>query len=187
MDRYNNLDIKSSYHSNNLGEDLYNFVLENKPNTIIEFGILNGYSLISMALALKKLGNGKIIAYDLFEEYNYNKPDTIKLLENIKKYEVLEYIELKKGSLFDWFTSPEEFDLMHVDVSNDGDVILQLYNNIKKYLDKGSILLFEGGSQERDEVHWMKKYNKTPINDIKPIINYKLLTEKFPSISYVKS
>ena len=76
---------------------------------------------------------------------------------------------------------------MHVDVSNDGDVILQLYNNIKKYLDKGSILLFEGGSQERDEVHWMKKYNKTPINDIKPIINYKLLTEKFPSISYVKS
>ena len=44
-------------------------------------------------------------------------------------------------------------------------------------------ILFEGGSLERDNIEWMKKYNKQPINSVKSIINYNVIEEKFPSIS----
>jgi hypothetical protein len=46
-------------------------------------------------------------------------------------------------------------------------------------------MIFEGGSVERDNIEWMKKYNKVPINSIKNIINYEVLNQNFPSISKI--
>ena len=80
---YTNPEIESSYRENNIGETLYNKVLELKPNKIVEFGCLYGYSTVAMALALKELGQGKIYCYDLFEEYEY-KHSTIQ--QTINKF-----------------------------------------------------------------------------------------------------
>ena len=46
-------------------------------------------------------------------------------------------------------------------------------------------MIFEGGTEERDNIEWMLKYNKTPINSIKEEINYVVLNESFPSVSKV--
>lgn len=43
---YTNPDIESSYRENNLGKTIYETILELKPNTVIEFGCLYGYSTV---------------------------------------------------------------------------------------------------------------------------------------------
>ena len=83
---------------------------------------------------------------------------------------------------YQWLLNPEPFDLMHLDISNTGDTILKTYNS----LPEGSIVMFEGGSDERDNIEWMKKYNATPINSIKNIINYQVIDNNFPSLSIFK-
>jgi hypothetical protein len=83
---------------------------------------------------------------------------------------------------FEWLKNPESFDLIHLDISNTGDTILKTYN----LLPKGSIVMFEGGSIERDNIEWMKKYNATPINSIKNTIDYQVIDSNFPSLSIFK-
>lgn len=179
---YINPDIESSYRENNIGETLYNKVLELKPNKIVEFGCLYGYSTVAMALALKELGQGKIYCYDLFEEYKYKHSTIQQTIENVKKYKLEEYVEFIQMDYHEWLLNPEEFDLMHLDISNTGDVILKTYNA----LPKNSIVMFEGGSEERDNIEWMKKYNATPINSVKNKTNYQVLNSNFPSLSIFK-
>ena len=63
---------------------------------------------------------------------------------------------------------------------------------LDKYISKisqGGIAILEGGSKERDEYEWMKKFN---FNKIRPIIN-KISTkydthvlEPFPSLTIIK-
>jgi tRNA A58 N-methylase Trm61 len=157
-------------------------VLELKPNIIIEFGCLYGYSTVAMALALKELGQGKIYCYDLFEEYKYKHSTIQQTIENVKKYKVEEYVEFIQMDYYEWLKSPEKFDLMHLDISNTGDVILKTYNA----LPEGSTVMFEGGSEERDSIEWMKKYNTTPIKSVKNKTNYQVLNSNFPSLSIFK-
>lgn len=185
---YKQPEVYSSYAENNLGKTLYDAVLEYKPKKIIDFGVLEGYSTISMAQALRDLSNGgKVIAYDLFEDYPYRHSAMSKTKENINKYNLSEFVTLKRKNFYDWIKNPEDFDLMHLDISNDGEIIKLAYNNLKKYLDKGSVLIFEGGTKDRDQVEWMIKYNKTPIYPLKKEIGYKILDERFPGLAILAS
>ena len=176
---YINPNIESSYRENNIGQSLYDTVIQLKPNKIVEFGCLYGYSTVSMALALKQLGRGKIYCYDLWEEYQYKHSTISQTKENVIKYEVENYVEFIKKDYYEWLSNPEDFDLMHLDISNTGDIISKTYS----LLPTGSIVLFEGGSTERDEIEWMTKYKATPINSIKDKINYKIINPSFPSLS----
>lgn len=179
---YINPDIESSYRENNIGETLYNKVLELKPNIIVEFGCLYGYSTIAMAMALKQLGQGKIKCYDLWEDYQYKHSTIQQTIENVKKYSLDEYVEFIQMDYYQWLLNPEPFDLMHLDISNTGDTILKTYNA----LSKGSVVMFEGGSEERDNIEWMLRYNSTPINSVKNITNYEVINSNFPSLSIFK-
>lgn len=183
---YTNPKIESSYQSNNLGETLYNTVLELQPNKIVEFGCLYGYSTVSMALALKELGRGLIYCYDLWDEYPYKHSTLDITKENIKKYGVEDYVVFGKNDYFKWLKNPEQFDLMHLDISNTGDVISKTYDALLPQLTSGSTILFEGGSEERDNIEWMKKYNATPINSAKIKTNYEVINQNFPSLSKIK-
>lgn len=175
--KYINPNVDSSYRKNNLGYSLYCEVINSNPKKIIDFGVLEGYSTIAMALALKTLGNGgKIIAYDIWTKYEYKHSTLDKTLENLKKYGVDDIVELKEMNFNDWEGEP--FDLMHLDISNTGDTIDLLYDKIKDY---PGIVLFEGGSKERDDVAWMIEYQKKPISQSKH--KYKVVDEEFPSIS----
>ena len=64
--------VYSSYRKNNIGQTLYDIVIKLRPKNIIEIGVLEGYSTICMAQALKDLDEGgKVYAHDLFDEYKY--------------------------------------------------------------------------------------------------------------------
>jgi len=179
---YNNPEIESSYRENNIGETLYNKVLELKPNKVIEFGCLYGYSTVAIGMALKQLGQGQLICYDLWEDYKYKHSTINQTIQNVDKYEISQYVKFIKMDFNDWIINPEPFDLMHLDISNTGDIILNAY----KSLPEGSIVMFEGGSEERDNIEWMNKYNATPINSVKNITNYQILNNNFPSLSIFK-
>lgn len=176
--RYENPNIESSYRANNLGETLYEVVLDFKPKKIIEFGTLNGYSAVAMAMALDKLGRGKIKCYDLWTTYPHKHTSMQDCESNIRAYGLENYIELHYGNFWDW--EVEEADLIHIDLSNDGDIIERVVEKLKGF--KGRII-FEGGTKERDEVEWMKKYNKKPI--LQADITYEVLNPDFPSISII--
>ena len=82
----------------------------------------------------------------------------------------------------------EEYDLIHIDISNDGDIYkfaIENYLNLAK-----KALLLEGGSEDRDKVEWMIKYNKTPINKylkkISSDLDFKII-EKFPSMTIIST
>lgn len=178
---YVNPEIESSYRENNIGETLYNKVLELKPNIIIEFGCLYGYSTVAMAMALKQLRQGKIKCYDLWENYQYKHSTIQQTIKNIQKYNLEEYVEFHQMDYNEWLKNPEQFDLLHLDISNDGDIIEKTYSILH-----GNNILFEGGSEERDQVQWMVNYNKTPINSIKHKVPYVVINDKFPSLSFMR-
>ena len=65
------------------------------------------------------------------------------------------------------------------------DTIKNLHKKVNNNLKNGSNLIFEDGSVERDNVEWMIKYNKVPINSIQNVLKYKVLNPMFPSISII--
>ena len=171
--------ITSSYNINDIGKSIYVIVIESKPNIIIDFGILYGYSTVCMAQAVKDNGFGEVFAYDLFEEYKYNNSIKDIVLHNLKYFNLEDYVTFKKINFYDWIDNGNEsFDLLHLDISNDADILLSLYN---KY--PNSKVIFEGGTGERDEVNWMIKYNRNKITSIKDEINYKVIDKNFPGLS----
>ena len=88
-------------------------------------------------------------------------------------------MELKEGDFKNY--RGENYNLLHLDISNTGDIIdeLELKTRMKRI--KGAIVIFEGGSEERDNVEWMIKYNKKPINHTKA--RFEVINPKFPSLS----
>ena len=171
--------IESFYNIHNIGQSLYDIVIKHKPEKIIDFGILNGYSTICLAQAVRDNSFGEIIAYDLFEGYKY-KHSVKEIVEyNLKYYDLEKYVILKKMDFHYWINNyTTEFDLLHLDISNDGDIILKMYDNYPK-----SKVIFEGGSVERDNIEWMSKYNKTKITSIQTNCKYKIINDAFPSLS----
>lgn len=172
-----NPEIESSYKDNNLGQTLYEWVLYLKPQKIIDFGVLNGYSTIALAMGCKENGFGKVKVYDLFEKYEYNHAKLPQLIKTLKEYGLMDWVEIEQVNFFDWIKNPEKFDMLHVDISNTGDIVDLLWDNLQ---DNGEVF-FEGGSEQRDRVGWMVVHNKKPINKTKA--KFQVVNDKFPSIS----
>lgn len=170
-------DIESSYQPNNLGKTLYDWVRYIKPHKVIEFGALNGYSTICIAKALRENGFGRIKVYDLFDKYKFKHAPLEKLVKNLTDYGVIDLVDIEEVNFFDWVKNPEDFDLLHLDISNTGDIIDLAWDKLR---DKGQVI-FEGGSKQRDRVGWMVTNLKKPINESKA--NYKVIDERFPSLS----
>ena len=184
---YKEPDIPSPYKKNNLGKSLYEVVMDLKPKKIVEFGVLYGYSTISMAEALKALNQGKIFAYDLWDDFSGEHTTIDVAQKNINDYQVAELVTLGKKDLADWLLEPEPFDLVHIDVLNTGDTIVAAYKGLEEMLKKGSAILFEGGTLERDLVDWMIKGHKTPMNIVKDDIGYEVIDVRFPGLSIIRA
>jgi len=180
------LNIESSYKKNNIGNTIYDVVLKYKPFKIIDFGVLYGYSTICMAKALKKLGRGKIYGYDLWDKYKYKHTSKRKTQQNLDKFNVSDIVKLREKDFYKWLKSRENFDLLHIDISNDGDIIEEAYKRLKSFIKKGSIVIFEGGTKERDKEKWVIKYGKKPIYPLKNKIKYRIINNKWPSLSLIE-
>tara|TARA_B100001564_G_scaffold359782_1_gene382954 strand:- start:1622 stop:2104 length:483 start_codon:yes stop_codon:yes gene_type:complete len=128
------------------------------PDTILEIGILDGYSLNSFIKYRNK--NCEITAIDLFEKYEYKNSN----FEEIKnKFQKFERVNIEYGDFYNYYKKSSNFDLIHIDISNDANTYKFAIENYLTLANKALVL--EGGSLERDNVEWMKKYNKPKINN----------------------
>ena len=78
--------MKSSYKKNNYENIFRQICLQTEPNSILEIGILDGYSLQAFVNHSKK--DTKIVAIDLFEDYEYKIQILVceKLIYSLQKY-----------------------------------------------------------------------------------------------------
>jgi len=106
----------------------------------------------------------------------------------LNKFKHYENVEILKDDFYSFYKNMKFYDLIHIDISNDKDIFEFAFEN---YLPKTrKALLLEGGSIERDNVEWMKKYDKSPINPflINKKNNYDInIIQEFPSLTIVKS
>jgi len=107
-----------------------------------------------------------------------------ELMRNIEKYGLSKYVKLDKKNFVDWTKNPESFDMMHFDIANNGDTIKLLYKTVKPYIDQGSVVYFEGGSHERDNLSWVIKHKLKKIEESG--VPYEVVNENFPSLSLIK-
>jgi predicted O-methyltransferase YrrM len=190
--------MRSSYIENNYGNVFKALVLAHKPNIVVECGVLDGYSTFNIAHALRanRIHEGilsSFVAYDLWEEYDYKHGDFGEVATMLREKGLLNhYVNLHYG---DAFQVHENFmdgtvDFLHIDISNDGEVLEKIIINWWQKMAKGGIIAFEGGSLERDNIEWMKKFNKKPIV---PVLEWLLDAEglsfqvftEFPSMTLI--
>ena len=171
--------IQSSYKLNNF-DSIFKIICENvKPKSLLEIGILDGYSLNSFVRYTSN--ETKIVAIDLFDEYKYKNSNYEFINNSFNKYK---NVEISHGDFFNYYKKSGKFDIIHIDISNDADVYKF---SIENYFPKvNELLLLEGGSKERDDVLWMKKYKKPKINkflnEIKNDYSFQTI-DLFPSLT----
>lgn len=181
------LDVKSSYKEHNIGLTIYDYVMKTKPKKIIEFGVLNGYSAICFGLALRDLGlGGKAFCYDLWEKYPYNHGDINEVQKTIDQLGLTQFVELDYGDAYEWAKAPDNFDLLHIDVSNDGQRLRQVLDGLKAAKVCNGNIMFEGGTIERDAKGWKSNADNIPISKMKGVIGYRVLDERFPGLSLIE-
>lgn len=179
---------RSSYHQEKFSKVFKALCFAKNPKRIVEFGILDGYSLDCFLDSTTE--DCLIEAYDLFEDFPYNAANFGNISDkysNIPKNR----LKINKGDIFRSLDFIEgKIDIIHIDVANDGKVYEFCINNLLPLLSKDGILIMEGGSEERDNCEWMIKYNKSKIREV--LFNYendldiKVFSE-FPSMTLIKN
>tara|TARA_Y100000817_G_C16786828_1_gene513207 strand:- start:515 stop:1054 length:540 start_codon:yes stop_codon:yes gene_type:complete len=155
--------MKSSYkNSICFGDLIANTTFIKQPTNIVEIGILEGYSLQKFA---DNAPNANIRAYDIFDKFNGNhaiKTDIIKKFSNYSNISILD------GDFYEIYKSLNDnsVDILHIDIANNGDIYEYVFNHYVNKLSSGGIIIMEGGSIKRDNIEWMKIYNKPKIQPI---------------------
>ena len=176
----------SSYESKlDFGDIINTMTFIKNPQKIIEFGVLEGYSLDKFIESSSK--NCIINAYDIFDDFNGKHSD----YSIIKKYSDIDRVNVERGDFYKLHSSipDKSIDILHVDIANNGDVYEFVFENYLTKMADNGIIILEGGSEERDSVYWMKKYNK-PL--IQPVIrkyskDYDIhIVGNFPSMTIVR-
>jgi predicted O-methyltransferase YrrM len=177
--------MRSSYIENNYGEVLKSYVLNWRPTTLVELGVLDGYSTLAIAEAVKEMNylyqmNSKLDSYDLFEDYEFKHGVKAEVEKLIAEKGLTDYVNLVKGDAYKVHENYQDnsIQFLHVDISNDGDVLRNILTLWAPKIIQRGLVLFEGGSEERDNNEWMVKYNK-------PSIKKEMETNKFINDNYI--
>ena len=178
--------INSSYLNKlSFGELISVIVFLIKPQKIVEFGILDGYSLNHFIQYSKP--SCQIEAYDIFDEFNGNHADFQK---TINKFSQFKNVKIQKGNFFkvNNYIEDNSIDILHVDIANNGEIFEYVFDHYVQKMRKGGIILLEGGSKERDKVKWMVKYGKKSILEV--LEKYKTkydihVVQSFPSMTLI--
>jgi len=154
--------VRSSYkHRADFGDVLGALMAAKRPlKRIAEYGILDGFSL--EIFARLSPDDCAVEARDIFERFDGNGACRSQLEQ---RFSDCDKISILYGDFHDADKDLEEgaYDLIHVDVANDGDVYAEAERTMLPKLAPGGILVLEGGTPERDRVPWMSKYGKRPI------------------------
>ena len=177
--------MRSSYIDNNYGEVFKAYVLGWKPANLIELGILDGYSTLAIAEAVKEMNflyemKAKLVSYDLFEDYEFKHGIKDEVESKIKESGLQDLVELRKGDAYKVYSDFEDntVQFLHVDISNTGEVLRNIMELWTPKMIQRGLILFEGGSEERDNIEWMVKYNKSSIKR-------EIETNKFINDNYI--
>ncbi len=154
--------MRSSYTENNYGEVFRAIVDAFKPRRCVELGVLDGYSTGYIAQKLKEIGDGELHAYDLFEGYQYKHSNFKDIQERFSEYTNLRITQMNAFEVAKLY-NPGAVDLLHVDLSNTGDTVKKIMDQWDEKMVQGGVILFEGGTTERDNIDWMIKYGCAPI------------------------
>lgn len=189
----------SSYKLNKYADVFKSLVHTFQPRECVELGCLEGYSTVAIAQGLKDnfnhgFGRGFLQAYDLFEDYDYRHTSQELAQKNIRDAGVDDFVVLHAANAFDIAEKyePNTVHFLHVDLSNTGEIIRTIMTQWDEKMVQGGIICFEGGSAERDQVDWIKRYNKTPLKpefESNPIINEKYVMAtylRFPSLTCIR-
>ena len=179
--------MRTSYNNANLsyGDLLNGITMVKNPKTIIEIGILDGYSLECFINSSTKYT--QINAYDLFENFNGNHSNKNELIEKFSKYP---NVHVECGDFYELNNIiGSNVDIIHIDIANNGDVFEYAMQKYLPKLSENGVMLLEGGSIERDNVEWMNLYNKPKINPVikkyEDNLNIQIIGS-FPSITVVR-
>ena len=183
--------MKSSYTTSklNYGDILSTITQLKKPKKIIEFGILDGFSLKTFVENSSSMC--QIKAYDIFEDFVGNGANQ-KTITDLFSNNANVLIEKQDFYNLDFINSIENnsIDILHIDIANNGYVYEFAIEHYLKKVSKTGAMLFEGGSEERDNVEWMLKYNKAKIQPIlkkhsnSDMIDIYVL-DKYPSMTLI--
>lgn len=188
--------MRSSYALNRYDKVFRSLIEGFKPILSVELGILDGYSLVAIADGLKKNqenghGKGIVEAYDLFEDYPHNHGTQEGVEALVKEFNLQEFVKICKADAFSVHEryAQNTVNFLHVDISNTGDVVRKIMQQWDEKMQTGGLIVFEGGTEERDQVDWMKKYGKEPIKkaiEEDPILNSRYVYStylKFPGLT----
>ena len=172
--------MHSSYAKHNYAAVFKAIVSAFQPVNCVELGVLEGYSTIAIAQGLKENfekggGRGHLAAHDLFEDYAFRNSPIERTRKNIEDAGVQDFVTLYKDNACNVHEdySPNSVGLLHIDISNTGNIVRNMMEQWDLKMIQGGIILFEGGTEERDNVEWMKKYNGAPLKpefETNPII-----------------
>lgn len=155
--------MNSSYNVSNLEfKHMFQTLIASiNPKKVVEFGILEGYSLKSF---VDNCDNDcQIDAYDIFEKFDGNGANKGDIMEKFGKYNNVNVGELDFYQGFEKY-GDGSIDILHIDIANNGDVYKFVIDNYLPKINRDvGVIVLEGGSVERDNVNWMIKYNKPSI------------------------
>jgi len=153
--------VQSSYKDHGYGYLFYALTRVLKPIRCVEFGVLQGFSLLSVAAALRDNRGGNIQGFDLFDDYPYQHESEADVLDRIKACGLPNWAQAYRADAFQMHESFDNLDYLHVDISNNGDTYRRVFEHWASKVRQ--VIILEGGSDDRDQVEWMIKYEKRPI------------------------
>jgi hypothetical protein len=154
-------ELPSSYSGNRYISLFYSLVRILMPRHCVELGVLEGFSLLTIASALRDNGVGKIDGIDLFENYPFRHQNYEIVRRRIEHLGLEEYVNLLRDDALKAHTRYDQVDLLHVDISNNGDTFRSIFQQWASKVK--TIMIFEGGSEERDAIRWMIEFQKPSI------------------------
>ena len=153
--------LESSYSARGYGSLLYALARVLRPLTAVEIGILQGFSLLSVAAALRDNARGHITGFDLFDAYPYRHADRHQVSRQVSALGLQSWVTLEAGDAHEIHERWDAVDYLHVDVSNTGDTYRHIFKHWSTKVRQ--VMVLEGGSPERDAVAWMREFDKPPI------------------------
>tara|TARA_Y200000002_G_scaffold280966_1_gene235045 strand:- start:594 stop:1136 length:543 start_codon:yes stop_codon:yes gene_type:complete len=173
--------MNSSYNNKvTFGDILNTITFTLNPKKIVEVGILEGYSL--KCFAESSNSNTIIQAYDIFDKFNGNHAKKDELISKFEKYN---NVTINYGDFYELHKGISNIDIIHIDIANNGDVFEYAIKNYLPKLSENGIMIMEGGSEQRDNIEWMIKYNKPKIQPVVKKYGLKVVGT-FPSITIIK-
>ena len=154
-----------------------NIVRSIRPSKTIEFGTAHGQTAVVIAGNMPS--NGVVYTYDI--DYVSSK----EMSQRAGELNVNNKIVVGQKDFFKWLDEDEDFDLLYIDIHNDGRVIRSAYEKLNRQIvEMKKPVIFEGGIHERDKKgHGKSGGEDYPMYPLKDELGFKIIHNAFPGLS----